>query len=665
MIAYFRPRGAPAGVLRAAAACAVLWLAVTAHGRAQSAAPAASGQASASILPQQAAPVPVRGDHSTPRDPLLAEKYAMRDTERDTAWASEAVNEEVGPRLSELAKRIAAAVKHGRVGPEVGGETARSQLLGADLNELVAEQITCSVLRPADLQMEFESSAATVWRSKMPLAPESPKGVGTDAFLGEVANLLHPFQPGSELHVKFKTIDVQLGGADDPEAGGQMQTSAAMTRAFVMIDGLGPLGLLQQNATWRCRWRRESDGAKLRLESIILEAYEECRGAKNHATLFADHTQSALGNLDVTGAWSKQLTRSLEHWAGEIDASLGGAIVGHEGIALGDIDADGRDDLYVCQSGGLPNRMFRQREDGTLEDVSAAWGVDFLDSSHSALILDFDNDGDQDLAVAIDPIIVLLENRGQPNDEKRPRFEIAARLLGPSVTSLAAADIDSDGDLDLYACGYTMPDRLETTPVPYHDANNGQPNLLYRNQGAFGFVDATRECGLDHNNRRFSFAASFEDYDNDGDQDLYVANDFGRNNLYRNEGGVFRDVAAEAGVEDVAASMGVTWADFDGDGLLDLYVSNMFSSAGERVTFQRSFRPDLDDATRALFQRHARGNSLFRNQGNGTFSDVSVESGTTMGRWAWGAKFVDFDNDGRPDIFVPNGFVTGEDPGDL
>ena len=89
----------------------------------------------------------------------------------------------------------------------------------------------------------------------------------------------------------------------------------------------------------------------------------------------------------------------------------------------------------------------------------------------------------------------------------------------------------------------------------YHDAENGAANALFRNEGEFSFRDVTRATGLDQNNRRWSFAASWEDFDDDGDQDLYVANDFGRNCLYRNEGGTFRQIAAKLGLEDMASGM--------------------------------------------------------------------------------------------------------------
>jgi hypothetical protein len=202
-------------------------------------------------------------------------------------------------------------------------------------------------------------------------------------------------------------------------------------------------------------------------------------------------------------------------------------------------------------------------------------------------------------------------------------------------------------------------------PVPYHDANNGGANVMLRNEGDFAFRDVTKQCGLDANNRRFSQAAAWEDFDNDGDPDLYVANDFGRNNLYRNDGGVFTDIAAQAGVEDLSAGMSVSWADYNRDGRMDLYVGNMFSSAGNRISYQRRFKSGAADETVAGFRRHARGNSLFENLGDGTFRDVSVACGATMGRWAWASPFVDLNNDGWQDLIVANGYVTNDDSGDL
>jgi len=189
--------------------------------------------------------------------------------------------------------------------------------------------------------------------------------------------------------------------------------------------------------------------------------------------------------------------------------------------------------------------------------------------------------------------------------------------------------------------------------------------------GDWNFVDATQESGLDQNNRRYTFAASWEDYDNDGDPDLYVANDFGRNCLYRNElspdgGRTFKDVAAEAGAEDQASGMSCSWGDYDRDGRMDLYIANMWSSAGQRITSQPKFRPDLPADHRQAHQRFSIGSTLLRNAGVGGFDDVSEESGVMMGRWAWASPFVDLNNDGWEDLFVANGYISGQsNSGDL
>ena len=249
------------------------------------------------------------------------------------------------------------------------------------------------------------------------------------------------------------------------------------------------------------------------------------------------------------------------------------------------------------------------------------------------------------------------------------RFQLrVAEAAADAALSLAAADYDHDGDLDLYICRYYESRSQEgefVVPLPFHDAENGARNRLLRNEGNWAFTDVTVETGLDAHNTRFSFSAAWEDYDNDGDLDLYVANDFGRNNLYRNDKGHFTDVAAEAGVEDIAPGMSVTWGDYNRDGHADIYVSNMFSAAGNRIAFQDRFQPRLDTTDRALFQRHARGNSLFLSRGDGTFRDTSIASGATMGRWAWASLFADLNNDGWDDLLTCNGMVTGERLDDL
>ena len=195
-----------------------------------------------------------------------------------------------------------------------------------------------------------------------------------------------------------------------------------------------------------------------------------------------------------------------------------------------------------------------------------------------------------------------------------------AHLGTPEAHTLCAADYDNDGDLDIYVTNYGAAGQAgqargfeASLPMPYNDANNGGRNILLKNEGNFQFVDATQQTGLQMNNHRWSFAAAWEDFDQDGDMDLYVANDFGRNNLYRNDDGkTFVDVLPNAWASKImAAGMSVAWGDCNRDGRLDLYVGNMFSAAGNRITFQRRFLEGRNPSNSAGVQRMARGNTLF------------------------------------------------------
>lgn len=486
------------------------------------------------------------------------------------------------------------------------------------------------------------------------LAPEAP--FETNSLNADYEGV--PLTESTTLEVALGELLAQVGSA------GRCATKITRTRLSesgasfdVRVELVGAEGESRVQvllfATVDC-----SDLDPLRVDVFDVQRVEFDRGTP----WFEDVTLSAF---EGEASFERQLAYSLDHWSARMDQSLGMSLLGHEGLALGDVNGDGLEDLYVLQPGGLPNRLYLHQPDHTLRDVSAQAGVDYLDASHSALLVDLDGDGDRDLATVCAEEVLILSNEGGWGTEEGGRFELVRVLPGLSFFSLSAADFDSDGDLDLYGCAYSLPYWEDSIPIPYHDANNGRANSLYRNEGEFQFADVTVEVGLGQNNSRYSFAASWEDYDRDGDLDLYVANDFGRNNLYRNDEGRFRDVAAEAGVEDVSAGMGVDWADVDGDGWMDLLVSNMFSAAGGRIAYQRNFHASAESEIRELYQRHSRGNSLFRNRGDGTFEDITDTARVAMGRWAWGSVFGDWNNDGAQDIFVPNGFVTGEDDDDL
>lgn len=424
----------------------------------------------------------------------------------------------------------------------------------------------------------------------------------------------------------------------------------------------------QVNARWKCRWQAAGDTLKLQqLEVLELELVTLQRPSADSGG-FADRTGAVF---DGVASFDDQIRFGVDHWLGLVDSRHGIDVGGWQGIAIADVNGDGLEDIYAAQPGGLPNRLYVQRPDGTLEDVSGGSGTDWLESTHGSLFADLDGDGDQDLLVGTPDGIVSMANDGNA------RFTVIASEIIPGGMpySLAAADYDVDGDIDVFVCSYNTRFRDEqhlvfARPVPYHDANNGGRNALLQNDGRGRFQHVTTRTGLDENNQRFSYAAAWDDFDNDGDLDLYVANDFGRNNLYRNETGEdgfvqFRDVAEELGVEDIGPGMSASWGDWNNDGFPDLYVSNMFSSAGNRIAFQGRFLAGADAGTKAKFQRHARGNTLFSNRMGAGFDDVSIAAGVNVGRWAWGSLFADFNNDGWQDIAVANGFITQADSGDL
>ncbi|MDB4568519.1 VCBS repeat-containing protein, partial [Akkermansiaceae bacterium] len=231
-----------------------------------------------------------------------------------------------------------------------------------------------------------------------------------------------------------------------------------------------------------------------------------------------------------------------------------------------------------------------------------------------------------------------------------------------------------DGDLDLYICQYHSRGGEDAAPArgsfphpyPVYDATNGGRNILLRNDGDWNFFDATKESGLDLGNSRLSFAALWEDFDNDGDSDLFVVNDFGPNNFFLNLGeGVFKDQSTAPWVREGGFGMGMTAADFDQDGRFDLHVSNMYSGAGNRIARQDWFHADQNAEVRKALLSLARGNTMLRNVDGAEFVDQSEASGTSMGRWSWSSMAIDLNNDSREDLLVANGFVTGKDPDDL
>jgi tetratricopeptide (TPR) repeat protein len=412
---------------------------------------------------------------------------------------------------------------------------------------------------------------------------------------------------------------------------------------------------------WRTEWSRDTSEA---WKARRWEASEETVSIA-HEPVFVDVTSQALGHVE---SYSSQMLRGSDYWRTVLDGACGIDVYGNNGVAVGDYDNDGFDDLYVCQPSGLPNRLYRNRGDGTMEDVTEKSGVGVLDNTACALFADFENKGRQDLLVVCGSGPLLFLNQGDGTFSlKRDAFKFEHPPQG-TFTHAALADYDGDGRLDIYFCLYSYYLGLDQYhyPVPYFDARNGPPNFLLHNEGDGKFVDRTKAAGLDAENDRYSFACAWGHSNANGLPDLYVANDFGRANLYRNnEDATFTAVSSEAHVDDAGAGMSASWSDFDNDGKQDIYAANMWSSAGQRVSQQKRFQEKAPEEIRALYRRHARGNSLYRNQGDGKFQNVSQQAGVEMGRWSWCSDFFDFDQDGFPDLYVANGYISAPQRSDL
>ena len=358
-----------------------------------------------------------------------------------------------------------------------------------------------------------------------------------------------------------------------------------------------------------------------------------------------------------------------------------------EGTAVADVNGDGFDDIYITMRLGK-NMLLVNQGDGTFLEQAASFKLDLPGHTPCALFADFDNDGDQDVILGRSLLKTsYLENRqGVFYQHPIPKF------MPMAVLSMSAADYNMDGLLDVYVCTYRPAAPAGASPAggvaqskdgdfdwpdEFFDINLareyrrrvsehrkrkggtvldqlGPPNVLLVNRGGGRFEPAPENgtVGIWRN----SMQATWGDYNRDGRPDLYIANDWGLDVLFRNDGsGGFTDVTTQAGVTAYGYAMGASWGDYDNDGEDDLYVSNMYSEPGRRITKQI---PGLEK----MFIESAAGNWLYRRVDNGKFEQVAglePPSMTVMkAGWSWGGCFADFDNDSFLDLYVLNGYFT-------
>ena len=222
--------------------------------------------------------------------------------------------------------------------------------------------------------------------------------------------------------------------------------NSATTRQFVEISGNTEHGSCEQHAIWTITWTLDEADYPLIRSINVRRPFSALRCSQDGKQLFADCTASVLKN---NSSYHQQLLQGYDDWLHRMQEERYLFILSTPGIALGDVNGDGLEDLYLCQEDGLANRLYLQDPDGSLRDASESWNCNFLEWSRSALLVDLDNDGDRDLVIAILGGVLLMENQDQQSFRLRTVLPTIDDLM-----SLSAADYDQDGLLDLYVCGY-------------------------------------------------------------------------------------------------------------------------------------------------------------------------------------------------------------------
>ncbi len=343
---------------------------------------------------------------------------------------------------------------------------------------------------------------------------------------------------------------------------------------------------------------------------------------------------------------------SFKHNRAQFSPHLGNIMpwltAGGAGVAVGDYNNDGLDDIYFTTSKlGEDNHLYRNDGDFNFTEVGKELGVAKVNSDKStgtssfALWMDYNGDSWKDLfLLRFGETSLFRNNAGKSFEEVTKSANLLRRT---NALSAIAFDYDNDGDLDLYIGGY-FPEGDFNDPKTdskvlfdsWETARNAGRNYLFRNNGNETFSDVTNEANVDDSG--WAMALGHSDIDNDGWQDIYIANDFGTDKLFRNMGnGQFKDISATAIGVDTKKGMNAEFGDYNNDGFVDIYVTNMTE-------------PYLHEC-----------NMLWRNNGDITFTDVSQETKSCDTDWGWGAKFIDINNDGLQDIYVANGFITAGD----
>jgi hypothetical protein len=346
---------------------------------------------------------------------------------------------------------------------------------------------------------------------------------------------------------------------------------------------------------------------------------------------------------DATSSSGITFRHHIAHFDERVKKVMPWLTAGGAGVAVGDFNNDGLDDIYFTSSGeNTMNHLYQNVGNFKFVEVAKTAGLADVNREETGtsafpLWFDYDNDGWQDLLLLRFGKTALFRN----NTDGTFTEDTAEAGILRHLNALAAVafDYDRDGDLDLYIGGYFPEKDMHNLPdtkvlfESWETARNGGPNVLFRNNGDETFTDVATTAGLQDTG--WAMAIGHGDFNNDGWQDLYIANDFGTDMLFKNLGdGRFENITEKSIGFDTKKGMNVDFADYNNDGWLDIYVTNLTE-------------PYLREC-----------NMLWKNNGDETFTDVSMETNTCDTSWGWGAKFLDVDNDGYLDLYVANGFIS-------
>lgn len=570
--------------------------------------------------------------------PLTAEPWGEDDPARE-GWTSEVFAAAAQSQLAALGRWLART-------DDLDGDRAA---------ELAASDFSGDRLRPAQPREDYASPLLVIRRGDDVSFP--PGGPFVD-------KIERRFKGSAGLADALKDLVAPYRGHADVKATTEIVSVTPVQDAWdaaILFRSTGPTptGRFQQTARWRSRWSQATPGGLPRLQGLVLERYEESTTPRRSNPLFVDCTEAVLAR---NPSFKEQIALGKGYWSSRLQNIYGNSFVGPSSVAIGDANRDGLDDLFLCQSGGLPNRLFIQEPDGAARDITVESGLDHLDVTVAALFIDVDNDMDQDLVIATASGISTFQNDGSAV------FTLKSTIPCESLPrSLCAADFDQDGDLDVFVLthGIERSTREQPTlqPSPWPVAANGGKPMLLRNDGNGEWTDAASDVGLATS--MWGTSAAWEDADNDGDQDLAIASEFGPTRLFRNNSGQFALVMRSAALDTPLVAGGLAWSDLNNDGLMDLMVAGRYSAAGLRIVEQRLFRAELEEAERDAFKLLAGGGRIYLNRGGMQFEEAPGQGGVASTGWTLGVVPVDVNNDGFDELFVTNGWVTNDDPRDL